>query len=536
MASYASEISAELKKVAKQKIITGFFGSGTIGQAISKRVLKKEEDDPVSSALAEQQNVQTNINTTIVRIEPIVVNISDNIFNIAAVWSKHVARMEDALKFQKERLSKEKAAVEEEDNEERAVEAEVVKKASAGGTDTGTDDTKGGILGSLLRGTNKTRSIIKSGLANIGKFLLASAASAALSTGAVAVTTAALTPAMLTANEQGAPESVSYNTEQGLVSTYSGDEEGEDISLDYGDAATSMMGTPPSPPVNEPPPPPTLEPQEGAVDLGQAATDMQGTAPGPQPVEIPSAPPPAPTLVSTPPPVAVTATPSTYGEPYTPPSPQPIDIPQPIRNNTLGVRAFEDTSDTIQAQPSPMNDIGGAAPVTPEQVRPQQEERYTTQQSSEVRPERQPMLSSSTSSSFNDLMNQSTTSSDRGDFKENTSPLPPNLSGLFGSGQPVSAPLEAPPTFQNMFNQAVNQIQPQNIDTGSTISNMTMMLNNLVNAVRTDVPTPQVIQSSDASVLNEQRDPAPIPSPIADRGSLDEGTTFDSAPSSMMVS
>jgi hypothetical protein len=65
---------------------------------------------------------------------------------------------------------------------------------------------------------------------------------------------------------------------------------------------------------------------------------------------------------------------------------------------------------------------------------------------------------------------------------------------------------------------------------------MTMMLNNLVNAVRTDVPTPQVIQSSDASVLNEQRDPAPIPSPIADRGSLDEGTTFDSAPSSMMVS
>jgi hypothetical protein len=534
MASYASEISAELKKVAKQKIITGFFGSGTIGQAISKRVLKKEEDDPVSSALAEQQNVQTNINTTIVRIEPIVVNISDNIFNIAAVWSKHVARMEDALKFQKERLSKEKAAVEEEENEEKAVEAEVVKKASAGGTDTGTDDTKGGILGSLLRGTNKTRSIIKSGLANISKFLLASAASAALSTGAVAVTTAALTPAMIAANEQSAPESVTYNTEQGLVSTYNEDEEGEDVSLDYGDAATSMMGTPPSPPVNEPPPPPTLEPQEGAVDLGQAATDMQGTAPGPQPVEIPLAPPPAPTLVSTPPPVAVTATPSTYGEQPTPPSP-PVSTPEPIRNNTLSNRAFTDTPDTIQAQSTPVSNVGGATPVMSEQTQPLPEANNALNQSSEVKPERQPMLSSSASNPVENLMSESTISSDRGNFKENTSPLPPNLSGLFGSGQPVSAPSEAPPIFQNMFNQAANQIQPQNIDTGSTISNMTMMLNNLVNAVRTDVPTPQVIQSSDASALTEQRDPAPIPSPIANRGSLDEGTTFDSAPSSMMV-
>jgi len=533
MASYASEISAELKKVAKQKIITGFFGSGTIGQAISKRVLKKEEDDPVSSALAEQQNVQTNINTTIVRIEPVVVNISDNIFNIAAVWSKHVARMEDTLKFQKERLSKEKAAVEEEENEEKAVEAEVVKKASAGGTDTGTDDTKGGILGSLLRATTKTRSLIKSGLANLGKLLLGPA----IMGGATVATIAALTPAMLAANEQDAPDYlVPGNIEQNDADESDDVEEDDGRSIDYGDVATDMMGTPPSPPVIEPPPPPTLEPQEGTIDLGQAATDMQGTAPGPQPVEIPSAPPPAPTLVSTPPPVAVTATPSTYGEQPTPPSPQPVSTPEPIRNNTLSNRAFTDTPDTLQTQPSPPSNVGGATPVMSEQTQPLPEANNALNQSYEVKPERQPMLSSSASNPVENLMSESSTTSDRRDFKENTSQIPSNLSGLFGSGEPISAPSEAPPFFQNMFNQAVNQIQPQNIDTGSTISNMTMMLNNIVNAVRTDVPTPQVIQSSDASVLNEQRDSAPIPSPIANRGSLDEGTTFDSAPSSMMVS
>ena len=108
---------ADLKKTAIKKVSKAVFGSGIVGSALGKAFEKKfageERDTQVGDALKEQSTEQDKVNATLHRIEAVVLNIADNIYNIAGVWSKHVASMEEARRAQKERMDRQAAEQEE---------------------------------------------------------------------------------------------------------------------------------------------------------------------------------------------------------------------------------------------------------------------------------------------------------------------------------------------------------------------------------------------------------------------------------------
>lgn len=175
MASSSEELIKELKYAAQQKLVTTFLGTGTVGRAVGQRLERKyRESEPlVAKALSEQNVVQTKINTTIVKLEPLVTKIARTVHLIAKVWSKHVFAKQEELRVRRENLTKERAAAEEEENERKQAEQEAIRKESLSGLQPATDTSgKSGVLGALLSDSRKTKSFIKSALSKIGTMLL----------------------------------------------------------------------------------------------------------------------------------------------------------------------------------------------------------------------------------------------------------------------------------------------------------------------------------------------------------------------------
>ena len=104
------------KNAMLNKASQAVFGQGLVGKALGKSFMNKfgdKEDTRVERAESAQSQAIDANNFSLKRIEKIVMNIADNIYNIAGVWSNHVTSMKEAEKIRQQEMSREKAGEEE---------------------------------------------------------------------------------------------------------------------------------------------------------------------------------------------------------------------------------------------------------------------------------------------------------------------------------------------------------------------------------------------------------------------------------------
>jgi len=187
MASIIKDIAKKAKNNAVKSVGNAVFGSGIVGGALNKSFQKKfgdqeEGDTRVADALEAQTKVQDQNSAVLTRIETIVMNIADNVYNLAGVMNAQVVSMQEAQKIQQERAYKEEA-----DKEEAAAEAKKVQGPSAAGSTPASTSEKGGIMGmltSLAGSIGGTRKLFKGFLKKFG--ILALGITAALGVAAIA--------------------------------------------------------------------------------------------------------------------------------------------------------------------------------------------------------------------------------------------------------------------------------------------------------------------------------------------------------------
>ena len=80
---------ADVKKTAIKSVASSLSRSGLVGKALGKTLTKKfgdpEKDDSVQKALKEQADLQNSTGASLARIESVVLNIADNVYNIACL-------------------------------------------------------------------------------------------------------------------------------------------------------------------------------------------------------------------------------------------------------------------------------------------------------------------------------------------------------------------------------------------------------------------------------------------------------------------
>lgn len=163
MAGIIGDIKAAAKKNVVKGISKSLFGKGIVGGALGKAFEKKfgaeeEKDTQVADALSEQGNLQDSNNATLARLESVVMNIADNIYNIAGVMNAQVVSMKEAQRLQSERAFRDAAAKEEAD-----AEAKKVDGPGAAGTEgtTGSAGSGKSLLGNVLGSLGNTKVLFK---------------------------------------------------------------------------------------------------------------------------------------------------------------------------------------------------------------------------------------------------------------------------------------------------------------------------------------------------------------------------------------
>lgn len=157
----------DVKKQAAKNFGSSLSKTGVLGAAIGKTFTKKfgteEEDTQVADALKEQGALQSDNSAVLARIESVVMNIADNVYNLAAVMNAHVTSMKDAQRLQKEKAFKDAAA-----SEEAASEAIKVNTPTPSATESDGKKEKGGMMGNILGAVKGTKSMFKGFLKKFG--------------------------------------------------------------------------------------------------------------------------------------------------------------------------------------------------------------------------------------------------------------------------------------------------------------------------------------------------------------------------------
>jgi hypothetical protein len=222
----ATNFSSDLKQTAKKSLVKSFLGTGVVGRAAMKSFTGKEEEgeDIVGEALQEQSQLQNDNNAAVVRIESVVVNIADNVYNIAGVWAERVASMEEAKKEQQQRISKDQAALEEAENEAARQLAPLPSGTSGADVMSRQETSEKGLIGKLadsvkgmgglLRGVMGKVGLLAAGLGVAGVAVAGGATSLmgqvnAQDTADIALTPSSDTPLPMGTSEQAGAERVS---------------------------------------------------------------------------------------------------------------------------------------------------------------------------------------------------------------------------------------------------------------------------------------------------------------------------------------
>jgi hypothetical protein len=154
------DIKTTGKKVLKEKatsglkgVATSVLGKGVLGKTATKLIDKKfkkksgSNNSPVADAI-DKQNTENNLtNTTLARIEGIVLNISDNIYNIAGAMGARLSSMKEAQLAAQQQNSLD--AAKQEESQTELIGA--INPAATGGAKPDSEGgEKKGLIGSLL--------------------------------------------------------------------------------------------------------------------------------------------------------------------------------------------------------------------------------------------------------------------------------------------------------------------------------------------------------------------------------------------------
>ncbi len=517
MADSPEKLIDELKRAAKERLITSFFGTGIVGRTLQKKYITKQpsEKNVVDAALVEQSNVQRQINTTIIKLEPLVVSIAKTVNRIAAVWSKHVFAKKEQLRQRREQASKEKSAEEEDENERKQAEQVAIQKESLTGTtsaDTASD--KGGLLGAVISSSKSTKSFVRGALLKLGALLVGAGAVTALATGTIY--------GMKQANEDN--ESPSQENE---------DEDEDEDQDEY----PSEVNQPPEP-ANRPSiaasdisPPAYLAAQEAGI-AGIAST----------PVSVPS--------------VAYSNTPSSRTE-------EPLSF-----QKSIDATAGEGPS-TIRAISQPSVSVSSPSPLPPP-VAPYTNQPDVSSSSDTVVSSMSAPLGAPSTQVYNkqiDVTAGEGPSTIQAPVSTVPTPTPPqqapvqNVQQFYNTMQQAGSNIDSPASLVSAMSNVASsftgtpssltsaiagglstaiQAIPSNVgglsdfvapkvELGNQISSMTAAFQNLLRNLTESVTPVSVSQSgtTNQDTLMEGDSP-PLPTPVADRNSLDIGTTFES--------
>jgi hypothetical protein len=106
--TFNSEYKSRLSESLKDRI----FGQGIVGKSLRAGFEAKfgsKEEDPVEE-ITDSVNIEQGV---LVRIETLATNISDNVYNITAAWSKNAKTLDETRKLQEEQHKQEMMSAEE---------------------------------------------------------------------------------------------------------------------------------------------------------------------------------------------------------------------------------------------------------------------------------------------------------------------------------------------------------------------------------------------------------------------------------------
>jgi len=172
----AGEAATKKKNQMVAGVGNAVFGSGMVGGALNKAFQgkfgeKQENDTRVADALEAQTKVQEQNSAVLTRIESIVMNIADNVYNLAGVMNAQVVSMQEAQKIQQDRAFKDAAAQEEATAEAKKVQGPVIASTPT----KPVEDKKSGIMGmiqGLLGSIGSTKNLFKGFLKKFGVLAL----------------------------------------------------------------------------------------------------------------------------------------------------------------------------------------------------------------------------------------------------------------------------------------------------------------------------------------------------------------------------
>lgn len=308
--SFASDLKkTAAKNIGKSLARTGLIG-GALGKAFAKRFGDDEEDTQVADALKEQSDAQDHNNATLERLESIVMNIADNVYNIAAVWSEHVTSMKEAQRHQREEEFKRQAQ-----QEEDAAEALKISSPGAAATEGSEGEKKKSLFGNIIDAVGNTKGLMKGMLK---KFAL-------LALGVTAAVGATAALAYVGSQESEDVENTNVpSTTQLTNSSGSADTPSTSSSTSSSSTATTSS---PSSTTSTSGGPATSMSTSGATSVNNAPT---ASAPGATPVSnAPVTSAPGATPVSSPPSIAATQEPVKLAD--------VVKVPPDVKTNGISV-------------------------------------------------------------------------------------------------------------------------------------------------------------------------------------------------------
>lgn len=165
--TFSNEYKSRLAESWKDKI----FGQGIVGKSLRAGFETKfgskqneKEDDPVeeiADSLDKEQGV-------LIRIETLATNISDNVYNITAAWSKNAKTLEETRKLQEDQHKQEMMSAEEAALESKS-SIEPLTKPTPTGKENGKSGSGASGLTGMLSGLLKSAGKLKSALGGILK-------------------------------------------------------------------------------------------------------------------------------------------------------------------------------------------------------------------------------------------------------------------------------------------------------------------------------------------------------------------------------
>lgn len=509
-----SDLIAELRKAAQQNLKDSYANSGLVGRTVVSQFTEREKptDDNVERAEQKQRAIQNQINNTIVKLEPLVANVARTVKQIARVWAKHVNIKQENLRLQRERLSKERAMAEEDENERRMAEQVAQKKESLSGSAQQQEPQNQGLIGTLISSFNKTKSRVTSFFKRLAPLLMGGAL-----VGSVF--------AMKLANEQDDVENEqNYYSESDTPIPYSmkSEDDGEGTTPTPEPPASTNALTPGGTDSLSEPAPPVLQPL-GSQSVSSSVSDTSADSSFPNPPI--AAQPPSPLVqniqytnkeVSKPPLSSepLSTGPTTYDTERSFTSPMSSASKPPIATTSNPPY----TSDTDTNQPTTVPPSSSAA-TSSGNIDTQYSAPSATLQSapnpstivSQLVQQGDTINSPSTMIGAMDRLASSITGQPSSLEKE----VREGLSGLSSSPNYAAGGLSGVVMSENQ--------------TGGQLGTLSSLIQNLIrDSVESVLPAVQNIPGDTGTEGLPTGVPPPMPSPIANRGNLDIGTTFGS--------